>query len=539
MEQSRSDRDPEVLVAQLEAMDADTCHDFVSHLHRRILLDEATLFVAAAVWADLHHPESRRTESLLPGSERPVTLGGEGTPELLEFAIGLYATGRRLSSEQGRAVIADALDTRHRLPHLWRLVQQLEVDVRRVRRVATLTRHLSVRAAGLVDRALALCIGTVSWNRFEHILTAQIIAADPELADRQAQAQERAAYVRTLREPLGTGMRSLLCRAEAGNILALDALIGRIAECLARQGDSRPIDERRAGAVAYVANPALALELLVAHAAAPDPGPRTLFDDESAPASDAPAAPKRTPDDDPVVVLDHGPDLDLGFDPDQDQPRHDDHEPEPEMPDRGVDDCSLIMKPPLADPRKLQPVVHLYIHLSLESLLAATGDEQCSSDVGVARFEDVGPVTVGAVRRFLGRAPCTIKAQPVTDLNDELPPVDAYEIPDRMREQIALTMPASQFPWSNRLSRRAQLDHADPYRTGRVGQTAVSKLQPLGSFEHRMKTHGGWDCTRPARNTTLWRSPLGQHFLVTPAGTIDLGKSAFAARVWQAAQPSN
>ena len=58
---------------------------------------------------------------------------------------------------------------------------------------------------------------------------------------------------------------------------------------------------------------------------------------------------------------------------------------------------------------------------------------------GVARVEGVGPVTIGQVREFLRHTHVSVR--PVIDL-DEDHPVDGYEVPDRLREQVHLRTPA-------------------------------------------------------------------------------------------------
>ena len=67
--------------------------DAVESWHAEQLDREMRIFVAAAHFADLHHPDSRRADAnradggrMLAGMERGVSLGGPGTPLVLEFA---------------------------------------------------------------------------------------------------------------------------------------------------------------------------------------------------------------------------------------------------------------------------------------------------------------------------------------------------------------------------------------------------------------------------------------------------------------------
>jgi hypothetical protein len=86
---------------------------------------------------------------VVPGSERSVRLGGVGTPRVGEFAASAFGARLRMGTLGGKAMIADALDARHRLPGCWARVRAFEARVGWVRYVARRTRELSVDAAGL------------------------------------------------------------------------------------------------------------------------------------------------------------------------------------------------------------------------------------------------------------------------------------------------------------------------------------------------------------------------------------------------------
>src|SRR4249919_87074 len=88
--------------------------------------------------------------------------------------------------------------------------------------------------------------------------------------------------------------------------------------------------------------------------------------------------------------------------------------------------------------------------------------------------EDVGPVLLGRLNMLLGGS-CSISLKPVIDLPAGHVPVDSYEIPARLREQILLRNPADVFPYAAAVSRRIDVDHTIPYRSpdegGPPGQT--------------------------------------------------------------------
>ena len=174
---------------------------------------------------------------------------------------------------------------------------------------------------------------------------------------------------------------------------------------------------------------------------------------------------------------------------------------------------------------RLLPTVTLYVHLTDHTL--ATGH-------GVARWEGEGPISAQYVRDFLGpTSRFTIK--PVIDLAGQAP-VDAYEVPDRLREAVHLRTPADVFPYASNTSRRMDLDHTRPYRhtargrpastrradgtrRARPGQTGMDNLGPLGRFHHRVRTHGNWAVEQPFPGIYLWRAPHGSIYLVDHTGT--------------------
>jgi hypothetical protein len=90
-------------------------------------------------------------------------------------------------------------------------------------------------------------------------------------------------------------------------------------------------------------------------------------------------------------------------------------------------------------------------------------------------------------------------------------PVDSYEIPASLREQVLLRNPADVFPYAAAVSRSIDIDHTIPYlspdRGGPPGQTRIGNLGPHIRRHHRLNTHGGWQVRQPEPGTWLWRSP--------------------------------
>ena len=151
----------------------------------------------------------------------------------------------------------------------------------------------------------------------------------------------------------------------------------------------------------------------------------------------------------------------------------------------------------------------IYVHLTDHTLATGTG---------VLRIEELGPALATQLTELIGHGPYVVK--PVIDLNDEIH-VDAYEIPDRIRERVKLTYPYEQFPYGTaETTQRTDLDHIHPYDpTGPPDQTSTDNLAPNRRFSHRLKTHGGWKPQRLHNGAFIWTSPHGFKFRVDKSGT--------------------
>jgi hypothetical protein len=154
----------------------------------------------------------------------------------------------------------------------------------------------------------------------------------------------------------------------------------------------------------------------------------------------------------------------------------------------------------------------LYVHLTDQTLLAGEG---------VTRVERFGPVFTTRLEELLGYTQIIVK--PVIDLNDDRVNVNAYEIPDRIRERVKLTHPVEQFPYGPaETTNSTDLDHIKPYDftgTGPPGQTSVTNLAPLRRYSHRVKTHAGWDVLRLEDGALEWTTKHGLRFRVDHLGT--------------------
>jgi hypothetical protein len=381
------------------------------------------------------------------------------------------------------------------------------------RHIAAATRHLRADQAGWVDQQLAPTLGAVSWGRLHTLLEAKIIEADPAGADHQAAVAAQQRFVR-LGRTSEHGLKLIIARAAAGDAIWFTATVDRIADILARQGDIDPVKVRRSKAIGILAQPAEALQMLYQH----------QHHDWDGPAEPTHADEEPTSDENEDRIEESDPDaIDTTGIPDPESPTTD---PSGDRAHR-----SLKITPPPFDPERARPRAVVYVHLSEEALTAGTG---------VARVEDVGPVLLGRLRDLIGDR-LKISLKPVIDLPAGHTPVDCYEIPTRLREQLQLHYPADVFPYAAAVCRRIDLDHTIPYLSpdegGPPGQTGIGNLGPHIRRHHNYKTNGGWQVRQPEPGTWLWRSPHRRIYLVNATGTHTLSESEFAQKMWRAARP--
>ncbi len=263
---------------------------------------DARLLECAQIYADRFHPsvcEPRPTRRACEGRERAVVLGGDGCPEIAEFAIAEFAVVLGVSPGVGRELLADALALRHRFPRTWARIQTGEATPWKARQIVRACTKLDYVAAEYVDRKVADVIDTISPYRLEKIVGAARKQADPDRAAAEATeaADERGVYVG---RGDGQGNKTLYVKAAAAAVNRCNATITDIAEALKTFGDTRPVQHRRADAIDILSDPAFTQELLTQ--ARNHPRPATNHERHTPTTLDNPAAPNDAAAPEDVVV---------------------------------------------------------------------------------------------------------------------------------------------------------------------------------------------------------------------------------------------
>jgi hypothetical protein len=227
----------------------------------------------AAAWADCHAAPAEleltggsASQSVLV--DRFVRMGAVGTPLVSESCPAELGHPLHCGPVAARRWIGAALSIRHRLPRLWERVRDGQVWAWKARQIAEATSELGVLSARIVDRLVTPHIEVMAWGRFEKVLDATILQVDSKTYQQRA---EKAAAQRDARMFTGEhGLRTLVARLEAGDASAFMALVERVAQCLAEDGDEDPVGVRRSKAFGIIAHQARLRDLLARHAHQPD-----------------------------------------------------------------------------------------------------------------------------------------------------------------------------------------------------------------------------------------------------------------------------
>lgn len=487
---------------------AGTC-DALAAAQADLVAVETRQLRLAAHWIDLHapedHPDGEGNGRLLPGTERHLRSGADGTPPISEFACAEFAALHDIHPLSGAAQLRKVANLRHRHPLLWRRVLAGEVRAWKALETARLVGRdelgLSAEQAHWIDEHSCEWVTTLPWGAYLELVEELIIEADPRAAEtRRLEAGTRQGV--WTGQSSEHGLKTVIARAGAGEVVYLVAVVDRIAEILAAKGDQREVGPRRAAALAILAHPAHALALLAEHAAHVVDEAGEVEEPTDAAGGEAPTAAT-----DPSSPAD--------------EPRGDTGLPSfLDVPHGLTQALTHLGRLGGAGLGRLLPPATLYVHLDQTAFDAGHG---------AARVEGVGPITLQQAREWLGHR--RVRVVPVLDLAAEATTsVDGYAFPRRLREMLHLNNPRDVFPFGVNAGRTKDIDHPVPYRPpddgGPPGQTGAHNAAPMTRFHHRIKTFGRWRVTQLGIGSYLWHSPHDHCWLVDATGTHKVPSAA-------------
>jgi hypothetical protein len=215
---------------------------------------EADLLRIAYQWAVISSPD-RISSGDRPGGEKARLYGGDGTPEVSEFAAAeLGARIGRTTFAAGQ-LIADALDLHHRGGDLWARVESGQIRASYARHVVSRTRHLSEDEAQYVALAVAESAdGRIPWSRFEVLVEATVAKANPAVAREKEERARKATFAKRCRDE-ANGMASYLIRGPVPVIERIAATVDAYSDAIAEDHPDLDDDQRKVQAVLMLLTP--------------------------------------------------------------------------------------------------------------------------------------------------------------------------------------------------------------------------------------------------------------------------------------------
>jgi len=251
------------LARRLDAIDPDEMDDdqaltYLQAVRRQQAWTESLGLRAVARFAELHDEVLDRP---IPGAERSVRMGGEGTPRCGSFTADELGAELRMSRHSAARLIADAMDLKHRLPGLLMTLRAGGTDAYRARLVALLTRERSAETAAEVEDRVLRRMDRLTRSQVEHVVEEALALIEPEVREETAAAREETRHV-TL-EPSLDDHIEVYARLAAGWALRLDARVDEVADMLAvvHPEMEETKNQRRARALGLLADPEAVLAL--------------------------------------------------------------------------------------------------------------------------------------------------------------------------------------------------------------------------------------------------------------------------------------
>ena len=216
---------------------------------------------AAAAWASMHSSQSlvgpvdEWHESCLP-------LGGEGCPEVAEFAVMEFAAALGRSTESGRRYLSQAVEGCYRLPQCWARLESGELPAWRLGFIAERTLCLSPQAAGFVDATVAAFAHTIGPAQLGRLIEEAKARFDPEQTEAERLAAAEAGHFDIALADVGvTGRVRVDGNLDLADALDLEAAVAADAHQQLLLGSTESLDVRRSIAVGNLARSQPTLDL--------------------------------------------------------------------------------------------------------------------------------------------------------------------------------------------------------------------------------------------------------------------------------------
>jgi hypothetical protein len=242
----------------VSALDTEDSLAYVSAVRRQQAWTDARLMQATARFAETREVVESRG---IPGEEKLVPFGGDGSPLCGTQAPDDLGPDLRLSRHSAQRLIADSLDLMYRLTGVWMALRIGLIDTWRARMVAEATRELSAETAAAVEDEILGRINRLTRGQLRKTID-RIVARDVPETPQQA-AETTAQGRRVDIDPTTDDHAEIYGLLGIADSQRLDARLDEIARLLAKvePGSDESHDQRRARALGLLADPAAVADL--------------------------------------------------------------------------------------------------------------------------------------------------------------------------------------------------------------------------------------------------------------------------------------
>ena len=216
---------------------------------------------AAARWAAMHSVDSL-VGPVDEWHETCLPLGGEGCPEVAEFAVTEFAAALGRSTESGRRYLSHAVEGHYRLRDCWARLEAGELPAWRLGFIADRTLCLPPDAAAFVDAMVAPFAHSIGPAQLGRLIEEAKARFDPEATEAERQAAAQAGHFDIALDQVGvTGRVRVDGDLDLADALDLEAAIAADAHHQLLLGSTESLDVRRAIAAGNLARHQQPLDL--------------------------------------------------------------------------------------------------------------------------------------------------------------------------------------------------------------------------------------------------------------------------------------
>jgi hypothetical protein len=216
---------------------------------------------AAARWAEMHSADSL-VGPIATWQESALPLGGQGCPEIAEFAVFEFAAAIGRSTDSGRRYLSQAVEGRYRLWRSWARLLAGDLPAWKLGQIAEQTMCLPPEAAAFVDAHVAHVAHKIGRAQLGRLIEEAKARFDPEATEAERLAAAESGHFDIALADVGvTGRVRVDGDLDLADALDLESAVAADAHEQLLLGSTDSLDVRRAKAVGSLARNQQTLDL--------------------------------------------------------------------------------------------------------------------------------------------------------------------------------------------------------------------------------------------------------------------------------------